>query len=526
MKSKKMVKNVVLLMGLTLLSKFMGFLRELVMGYCYGASMHSDAYFTAYDIPKVLFSLIATAIATTFIPLYYKAKEERGEEGARDFTNNIIGITSLFGILISIFAFIFMEQLVKVFAIGFKGEVLTETVFFARVMLLGYIFSGLSSIMSSYLQSNDEFFVPGIIGIPFNVVVIVSMIVSAMTKNIYILPIGATLGLISQYLIQIPKAVKLGYRPRLKIDFKDKYIKEMMLLVLPVLISVSVTQVNKVVDRTLASTLVEGSLSSLNYSNKLMGFFISLFISTISVVIYPQLSDLSNKKDKNEYYKLIRDSINIVFILILPIACYCIVLAKPIVEVLFMRGAFDLNAVNLTSDALLFYSIGMIGLAGRTVITKIYYSIGDTKTPMINSTFAVIINIILSLVLVGPMKNGGLAFATSMSYIISMTILLFKLKKKVGNYGVDKVRINIIKVTLSSLITSAVILFESRFLLGVIGEGKAQATLILLVTLISSIAVYILSAYLFKIKEIRNIWDVIKKLKGKFLKKRKTKNEI
>ena len=520
MKSKKMVKNVVLLMALTLLSKFMGFLRELVMGYCYGASMHSDAYFTAYDIPKVLFSLIATAIATTFIPLYYKAKEERGEKGAVDFTNNIVGITLLFGIVISIIAFIFMEKIVNVFAIGFKGEVLNETVLFARIMLLGYIFSGLSSIMSSYLQSNEEFFIPGIIGIPYNVVVIISMVLSAITKNIYILPIGASLGLISQYAIQIPKSVKLGYKPKLKVDFKDKYIKEMMTLVLPVLISVSVTQLNTVVDRTLASTLVEGSLSSLNYSNKLIGFFISIFISTISVVIYPQLSDLSNKKDKNEFYTLIRESINVVFILIMPIACYCILLARPIVEALFMRGAFDAGAVDLTSNALIFYSIGMIGLAGRTVITKIYYSIGDTKTPMINSTFAVIINIVLSLILVKPMKNGGLAFATSMSYIISMTILLVKLKEKVGNYGSKKVVMTISKALLTSLVMSAVLFFEYSWLSQFIPERKAGTVLILIITSVTGLLIYIVMADSIGLTKFKNIKKYYTVLKNKISRKK------
>lgn len=519
MKSKKMVKNVVLLMALTLLSKFIGFFREIVMGYCYGASMHSDAYFTAYDIPKVLFSLIATAIATTFIPLYYKSKEEKGEQGAIDFTNNIISITLLFGIIISVFSFIFMEKLVNVFAIGFKGEILHETVFFARVMLLGYIFSGLSSIMSAYLQSNEEFFIPGIIGIPYNLIVITSMIVSAYTKNIYILPIGASLGLMSQYLVQIPKSIKLGYRPKLKIDFREEYIKEMMILVLPVLISVSVTQINTVVDRTLASTLVVGSMSSLNYSNKLMGFFIGLFITTISIVIYPQLSELSSKSNKDEFNELIRKSINIVFILMMPITFGCIILAEPIVSVLFMRGAFDAQAVKLTTNALMFYSVGMIGLAVRTVITKIYYSIGDTKTPMINSTIAVLINIVLSLILIKPMQNGGLAFATSISYIISMTMLLIKLKGKVGNYGVSEVRKTIIKTTLASIIMALAIKLEYTFLFDMFGNGKLEDLIYLIIAAGTGIVVYFISSNILKIKEIKYIISEFKNIKTKIKKK-------
>ena len=514
MKSNKMVKNVFLLMTLTLLSKFIGFFRELVMGYCYGASVHSDAYFTAYDIPKVLFSIIATAIATTFIPLYYKAKEERGEEGAIEFTNNIVSITLIVGIIISIVAFIFMNYLVNIFAIGFKGEALKETVLFARIMLLGYIFSGLSSIMSSYLQSNGEFFIPGITGIPYNIIVIASMFASAYTKNIYILPIGASLGLLSQYLIQIPKSKGFGYRLKFSINLKDKYIKEMCILVLPVLISVSVTQINTVVDRTLASTLAVGSMSSLNYSNKLMGFFIGLFITTISIVIYPQLSNLSNREDKSEFNDLIKKSINIVFILIVPIALVCIVLARPIIRVLFMRGAFDINAVRLTSWALIFYSVGMIGLAGRTVITKIYYSIGDTKTPMINSTFAVLLNIALSLILIHPLKNGGLALATSISYILSMIILLVKLKDKVGDYGVRNVFVTIAKTFVSSGIMAAVVVFLFNITSVVVSDKTLGDLIGLIISSSVGLLVYLSLVYILKINEIKMIFDfAVKKLK-------------
>ncbi|MFR4807525.1 MAG: lipid II flippase MurJ [Peptostreptococcus anaerobius] len=130
MKSNKVVKNVVLLMSLTLLSKFVGFFREQVMSYYYGASMYSDIYFSAYDIPKILFSLLAASLATTYIPMYNRVVEEKGEERANVFTNNVLNLTLLVGFLISVVAFIFMEPIVKVFAYGFKGETFNETVKF------------------------------------------------------------------------------------------------------------------------------------------------------------------------------------------------------------------------------------------------------------------------------------------------------------------------------------------------------------------------------------------------------------
>ena len=516
MKSNKMVKNVVLLMSLTLLSKFIGFFREQVMSFCYGASIHTDAYVAAYDIPKILFSLIAASLATTYIPMYNRVLEEKGQERANAFTNNVINLTFLVGLVVSILAFAFMEPIVKVFAFGFKGEVFRETVVFTRIMLAGYIFSGVSSVMSSFLQNKGDFFVSGITGIPYNMVAIASMLLSVYADNIYILPMGASLALLSQYLIQLPKSFKLGYKPMPILDVRDGYIRDMLLLVAPVLVSTSVSQINRAVDKALASTLVVGSMSSLNYSNRLMGFFIGLFITTISIVIFPQLSKLSFNSDKTEFNNLVKKSINIVYILIIPISVLCIILAKPIIVALFMRGAFDMRATNLTTNAFIFYLVGMIGLSMRTVVMKVFYSIGDTKTPMINSTISVILNIVMSVALVGPMKNGGLALATSLSYIISMVMLLISLKKAIGDYGVRQVNVCTAKVFAGTIAMGVIVKLVYGAVIDLAGRGQVTNFIGLLISSVVGIVVYLVIAKLLEIEEIDYLFGQVKNGIGKF----------
>lgn len=512
MKNNKIVKNVVLLMMLTLLSKCIGFIRELVMGYCYGASMYSDAYFTAYDIPKVLFSLIAVAVSSTFIPLYFKVAKEKGEDYTNTFMNNVINTTFFIGVIVSIISFIFMDDIVKIFAIGFKGKVFSETVLFAKIMLIGYIFSGLSSIHSAFLQNKGDFFVPGIIGIPFNFISIISMLLSVYYKNVYILPVGATIALFSQYLVQIPKSIKLGYKPEPVLKLTDKYMIEMYSLVLPLIISVATTQVNTVVDRTLASTLVVGSMSSLNYSNKLVGFFIGIFITTISIVIFPKLSEFKFKDDNDNFKDLIKKSMNIVFILIIPISFVCIVLSKPIVSVLFMRGAFDLRAVLMTSVALKFYAVGMVGLAIRTVVIKVFYSIGDTKTPMINSIITVILNIVFSLILIRPMDSAGLALGTSLSYLVSMVLLFVQLYKCVGNYGIRDILETLVKVVLASILVGIIVtlLFD---MFNLLGDGNIISALALCVSAGIGAILYLIFVKLLRLEEINYLHsEIIKRI--------------
>lgn len=522
MKGNKIIKNVVLLMILTLLSKFIGFFRELVMGYCYGATIHSDAYFAAYDIPKILFSIIAAALSTTFIPMYNRVKEEKGNDRAILFTNNVMNLTMIIGILISIIAFIFMKNIVGLFAIGFKGQAFTETVLFTRIILLGYIFSGLSSVMGAFLQYNDEFFIPGIIGIPYNLVVIVFMLLSVYFKNIYLLPIGACLGLMSQFLFQVPKSKQLGYKPKVTFNIKDEYITKMLILVGPILISTAVAQINRAVDNTLASTLVVGSLSSLNYSNKLIGFVMGLFITTISVVIYPQLSKLSYDDDKNKFNSLVNKLINIVFMIIIPITFICIIMSTPIVRTLFMRGAFDEQAANLTSVALIFFSVGMIGLAMRTVIMNVFYSLGDTKTPMINSIITVVLNIAMNFILIGPMANGGLALATSLSYIASMIMLLYSLRKKIGNFGIKNINFTTIKVFMSSVIMAIIIKIIYDILIGLLGSSTLIVFINLIISVIIGLIVYVILVKKLKIDEVEYMFNEIKKYTKKF---RKVKNK-
>lgn len=289
----KVAKATVSLMIVTMLSKILGFGRELVLGALYGATVYSDVFIAASNIPKVLFTLVATALATTFIPLYYENLREGGEEKALRFSNNILNITIILGIILSTISFIFAEPIVKIFAMGFKGETFKQAVLFTRIIIFGAIFTGLSDIMKSYLQSKGSFTIPGLIGLPYNIILITAMILSVLLDNIYILPVGALFAMASQFLFQVPFAYKKGYKYRLFVDFKDEYVKKMLILVAPIVVGVAVDQINIMVDKTLASTLVEGSISALNYADRLKGFVTGMFIASISAVVYPQFSRLS-----------------------------------------------------------------------------------------------------------------------------------------------------------------------------------------------------------------------------------------
>ena len=505
----KVAKATAGLMLVTMFSKVLGFGRELVLGALYGASTYSDIFIAASNIPKVLFTLVATALATTFIPLYYENLREGGEDKALRFSNNILNITVILGVILSTISFVFAEEIVRVFAMGFEGETFRQAVLFTRIIIFGAIFTGLSDIMKSYLQSKDSFVIPGLIGIPYNVILIVAMILSVKI-NIYILPVGTLLAMASQFFFQVPFAYKKGYKYRVFVDFKDEYVKKMLILVAPIVIGVAVDQLNIMVDKTLASTLVEGSISALNYADRLKGFVTGLFIASISAVVYPQFSRLSAREDKTEFFDFIRKSINSVIIIIMPMTLGAMVLAKPIVRVLFQRGAFDDRATVMTAIALTCYAIGFIGVGLRDIMTKIFYSLQDTKTPMINASIAVVMNICMNLIFIQFFDHGGLALATSLSSIICILLLFRSLKKKIGNFGQKKIRIVLLKTTISAVFMAAGARVVYNMLKGILGAGFIMEVASLGGAIIVGALIYAALILILKVDEVSIITNMIK----------------
>lgn len=447
----KIAKSTILLMMATMIAKILGFVRELVLASSYGASMYSDAYLTAMNVPLVIFAIIGTTLGTVLIPMYFEVENELGEDGSIHFINNVFNLVVVTCIILALIGITFTKPLVKMFAIGFKGEILYMTINFTRIIIIGIVFTGLSYTMTAYLQIKNNFVIPGLITVPRNIIIIISIIFS-VKYNPYIMIFGTLIAMGVEFLFQLPFAIKAGYRYKSYININDKYIKKSINLIIPVLIGVAVTQVNMMVDRTLASTLSEGSISALNYANKLNGFVMALFIASIATVIYPIFSKLSAEEDKGLFIKSIVKSINSVIVLVMPISVGAIVLSKPIVRLLFERGAFDSRATEMTVIALIMYSIGTVAYGLRSILDKVFYSLKDTKTPMINGVIAMSMNIVLNILLVKYLKLAGLALATSLSSIICILLLFRSLKAKLGYFGGDKV----IKNTLQSFGASVV----------------------------------------------------------------------
>ena len=446
-----MKKVAILLITVTILSKILGLFRDIALSYYYGASSISDVYIVAITISTVIYSFIIKGISTSYIPMYKNIENLSGKKESLKFTNNLLNITIVFSLILIVISFLCAPQLVKVFAYGFNQTETDLAILFTRISLMSILFTGMVFLFSGYLNVENSFVIPTLIGLPLNIVIILSIYLSSK-YNIEILIYGSTFAIATQLLLLIPYAIKKGYKYSFTLDFKDEQIKKLFLIAAPVMIGVSINQINVLVDRTIASQIITGGISALNYANKINLLVQGIFVVTISTVMYPLISKMAAERNYESLKIVTKNSLNSINLFVIPSTVGSMIFSKPIIEVLFLRGEFDQEAYLLTASALFFYSIGMIGFGLREVLSRVFYSLQDSKTPMINAAIGLVLNLILNLILSKYLGIAGLALATSISAIFTTVLLFFSLKRKISDFYIIEVVINFGKILIASII--------------------------------------------------------------------------
>ena len=504
-----MKKTAILLMIVTILSKLVGFGREMVLAYYYGTSNISDAYVIALTIPTVIFAFIGNGIATAYIPLYLKLEKNEGVSRANQYTNNMINLLLFVCTVLIIIVFVFPEPIVQVFASGFEGRTLELAVQFTRISIFGIYFTALISILSAFLQIKGNYVVPALAGFPLNIIVIFSIIISS-GGNIFILAYGILISTVIQLLFLLPAVYKRSLKYRRIVDFNDKEVKNMLYLALPVILGVAVNEVNTIVDKTLASQISIGGISALNYAQKLNGFVQGIIVGSIGTAMYPMISKNAVEGNLASLKKVLSESIVGTSVLVIPCMIGAMSLSRPIIEILFGRGAFDEQAIIMTSSALFFYSIGMIGMGLRNIISRPFYALQDTKTPMKNASIGVIMNIALNIILSRYLGIGGLALATSISSIFIVVLLFISLRKKIGPFGMKQISISFLKILFASSIMGGLAKLSFNYL-----AASLSQNLSLLIAIGVGAVSYFVIIYFMKIEDVDVIVGAIKKKLGR-----------
>lgn len=505
-------KTAILITIITLLCKLFGFGRELVLAYFFGTSYTVDAYLMAINIPDIFFGWL-TAAAISFTPLYMEQKLNN-KTMSNKFTSNIISILFLISLVCALFGSVFSKQIINITAPGFEGKTLYLTQQYLNISIWNVILIGIIQLYVSYLNCNDLFISSNITNLVLSVTQILFIIVAGVINSKFLI-YGVLISRILQLLFLYLFAYKTGYKFSFSLKITPE-VKRAFILVIPIFISSMIIQINNFIDKSFASSLVEGSIAALNYGAILRGFIFTIFSIAITTMIYPMLSKAFAEKNIKAVKTIFSKALNIIIILFVPITIGAIILGKPAIDFVFQRGEFDSASSAMTSSAFIMYSLSLIALALRDVITKVFYSMQDTKSTLYIGAFAVAINIIFNIILVKPLAHTGLALSTSLSAIISLPLFFIFLRKKIGSLGLKNSAVLFLKSSISTIIMGGIVYFGYDFINSILGQGKVSVLLSIIISAGVGGIIYFILMIVMKVKEMDFFTDILRKIIFKF----------
>lgn len=506
-----------LLMLITIISKITGFLRELFFGYFMGTSAIKDLYVIATSIPSVLFGFVFSAVVSSFIPMFNKVESLEGKEKADKFTTNVSNALLIVATIAVIIGLIFARPIVKLFARGWQGDKLDYTVTFTRIVIFSIYATAFNAPFSGYLNIHDDFLNPAINGIIMNAIIITACFIAFFNNNWLILAYGYVLAYFIQYMNFIPALRKKGYKHSKYIDLKSPYLKELVRLGIPIIISVSADKISSIIDKTIASSLFEeGGVSALDYASKITSLVDGVIIVSVVTAAYPQLTRLAQNNELAKLKKTVSSTLISTFVLVIPAVVGIFVLAEPITSLIYERGAFNEESTLITGGALRWYAPSLIGLVVYSVMTRSFYSLKDTITPVKMMIVQVAVDVPLNFLLSSIMGLNGLAFSSSIGIIASGFYAILAFRKKFGKFNLKETGISILKILFISIIMGFIAQFMYEFL------SVNSQTLGLILSIIVAGLSYLVMILFANISEVKKI---VNSIYWKFKKKKKNKKK-
>lgn len=504
---------------MTLVSRLLGMVRDLVIAKQFGSSAAADAFFVAFRIPNMQRKILGEgAVSAAFIPVFTDLLKTKGKNAAWEMTANLLNIFFVILTAVTLIIYFFSPTVVAVFAPGFLNdpEKFDLTVILTRWMAPYLIFIGLAAFCMGVLNTFNIFALPAAAPVLLNISMIMGIffISPLMEKPILGLAAGVLIGGVMQLLLQLPATFRQGLRLVKTFKVNHPEIKKIGKLMIPVILGLAVYEFNMLVDTLLASLLPGGSISYLYYGNRLVQLPLGIFGVALGVAILPTLSRQAAAGDFSELKKTISFGIRFILFITIPASIGLGVLRFPIINVLWERGEFLRTSTDGTAIALLYYSLGLCAFCGIKVIVPAYYSLKDTKTPAMIGIYAMLLNVALNLVLMGPLQHGGLALATSLSALFNVLLLIFFLKKRLGRIGGRLILISTLKLAVSSVLMGVLIYYCGLTFFDPLAP-LGERTLVLTGCIFAGVFSFGILSYLMKSEELIFLLDLCGNRPGK-----------
>jgi putative peptidoglycan lipid II flippase len=476
-------KTTGLLMIISFGNKVLGFFREMLMARFYGVSGAVDAFVVASVIPITVFNVIEIGVRTGFVPLYTKMCGKSQKDG-QEFAGAVMVFLSILGLLLAALSAIFAPGIVHIFAPGFDQETLELAAALVRIASASIFLRSAMIPLQSFFNARERFLVPATVSLLPNICVVLVMLIWGSTGQpmpIAWVKVSTVFGAFLGLLIMLWSAFRLPAHERPLLRWGHSGLLELGTLAVPVILGMLASDVNRIVDRMMASLLPTGRIAALNYAAKVTSLFEVMFVSSIATVILPILSKHHVRGDKEHFDGLLNRSIFGALMVALPAMALIILFREPIVYVLFQRGEFGPEATALTAGALAFYGLGIVPMALSPIQMRAFHASRDTRTPMLLSFICVAINIGANLLLIKPLGHLGLALATSLSLWTRYFLGGLILKRRGHKIYRSKDIAHLVWIAVGTAIMTAIVYLLGR----VLGSPQSQIAAVIQCVLIA-----------------------------------------
>ncbi|MDC0161859.1 murein biosynthesis integral membrane protein MurJ [bacterium] len=501
----------------TLLSRILGFVRDILIARFLGSTVTSDAFFVAFRIPNFFRRVLAEgAYSAALVPVFSGIViDSTDDHEAADFVENTMSLLLFVTVGLTIIFFFGMPYIIQILAPGFpvNSEAFDLAVYFGKIIFPYLIFISLAVHFTSILNVHERFaagaFAPAILNISF--ILSLYIITPYVSSAGHALSIGVLIGGIGQFLFLYRSTLSF-YKPRLKFPELNERLRKFFRLFIPGVIGSGVIQLNIIIGTIIASFLPIGAISHLYYADRLNQLPLAIFGIALGVVLLPGLSKAIKSDNYEMTKKLQNRSLEFALLISIPSAIGLYFLSLPIIHILFERGAFTKEDTFYTSNVLAYFALGLPAYVLIKVLIVCFFAREDTKTPLYISIVSVITNIVLSLILIGTMREMGIALATAISaWINAILLFIILISKQILNLDRQFLR-NIFKLFLCVLAIILIIKYlENFFFTKLFVEDILNNIFYLIVTIIITAVIYGILIFILKILTITDIKNYLKK---------------
>ncbi|HET9699607.1 MAG TPA: murein biosynthesis integral membrane protein MurJ [Burkholderiales bacterium] len=430
-----LLKALATVSSLTLLSRITGFVRDVLIARIFGAGLATDAFFVAFKIPKLLRRLFGEgAFSQAFVPILAEYRNRRGPEDTRHLVDHVSGLLALALFVVTVIGVVAAPVIVYISAPGFaaRPEKFELTVLLLRVTFPYIFFISLVALASGILNTWSRFSVPAFTPVLLNLSFIGSALWLAPRLETPVLALAwaVFLGGVVQLAFQVPFLTRIGMLPRFRLDLKDEGVWRILRQMGTAAFGVSISQISLVINNIFASFLVTGSVSWLYYADRLMEFPSGLLGAALGTILLPSLARHHADNSPAEFSRLLDWGLRLTFLLTVPAALALAILAVPLLSTLFQHGEFSAHDVLMTRQALVAYSVGLLGLILVKVLAPGFYARQDIRTPVRIALITLAATQLMNLAFIWQLRHAGLALAIGLGACLNAGLLFRKLRQQ------------------------------------------------------------------------------------------------